>query len=486
MKKEESYGKRQKIGLFAGPLLFAFISFLPVTEGLTVEGKYVLAATAWMAVWWISEAVPLAVTALLPIIIFPIMDVVSMEEAAKPYANPNAFLIMGGFMLAVTLERWNLHKRLALHIILITGTSPDRLVLGFMLATAFLSMWISNTATTMMILPIAIAVIKQIADLIKESEEDAGRFATCLLLSVGYAGAIGGMATLIGTPPNIVFASFVQQQSGIDITFFDWFIYALPIAITFLIISWVFMTKIAFPSPFKELKQGKEMIENEKEDLGPISDGERGIAIVFSLVALAWISRSFLIEQFVPGITDAAIAVIGIILTFVYPVDFKKGVFLNSWDNALKIPWGILLLLGGGLSLANAFIETELADWIGMNLSQLQNMPVMLILFIVVLSVSLLSNITSNTATTSVMLPIAATLGAAMALDDPLALMIATTTAASFAFMLPVAAPPITIIFGSGYVKLTDMVKYGAILQFIAIIIITIFVTFWMPFVWDF
>lgn len=486
----EDYGMRQKIGLFLGPALFLVFLVMPTPAGMTVPAQRTLASTAWIATWWISEAIPIPATSLLPIVLFPLMGIMDAGTSTAPYANTNIFLFMGGFMIAVCIERWNLHRRVALNIISVIGTSPDRLVLGFMVATAFLSMWISNTATTMMMMPIGLAVILQVGTMVQEKRiagidvrQGSFNFGTCLMLSIAYAASIGGIATLIGTPPNIVFASIAEEMFNIVIGFDRWMMYGLPVAAVFLIAAWLYMTRVAYPPKIKEIPGGRQLVEDQLRELGSITREEKLVAMVFGGVALAWITRSFILVHLFPLIHDSVIAMIGAVITFLIPVNLKKGVFLNDWKTAVNIPWGILLLFGGGLSIAAAFTQTGLANWIGMQLSALEGSHMLVIMLTLVALVIYLTEITSNTATTSMMMPVTAAMASAM-LVHPFALMVTAATAASCAFMLPVATPPNAVIFGSGYVKIPDMVKAGVWLNMTGVVVIALVAYLWLPLVW--
>lgn len=484
------FGMRQRIGLFLGPLLFLAALLMPTPAEMSPDAQKVLASTLWIACWWVTEAIPIPVTSLMPIILFPLTGALSVANATAPYANHNVFLFLGGFTVAVCMQRWNLHRRIALHIIYVMGTSPSRLILGFMLATAFLSMWISNTATSMMMVPIGLAVILQVAKIISKQKIEGidvrqghFNFGTCLMLSIAYAASIGGMATLIGTPPNIIFAGVVEEMFEITISFARWFSYGLPISTVFLLIAWQYMVKFAYPPRLKEIPGGRDVVKDELKNLGAVSREEKTIAAVFLFVALAWLSRSFLLEAIFPEINDAAIAITGAVITFLIPVNLKEGRFLNNWSTAVKLPWGILLLFGGGLSLAGAFSETGLAKWIGMRLSAVEELPMILIMFAVVAMVIYLTEFTSNTATTSMMMPIMAAMASAMFIH-PYALMITATTATSFAFMLPVATPPNAVIFGSGYVSIPQMARAGFLLNILGVIMIALAAYLWLPLAW--
>ncbi len=481
------YGPRQRTGLFSGPLVFFLLLFMPTPEGMSPDAQQILAGTAWIAIWWITEAIPIPVTSLLPIILFPMSGAMSVGETTASYANPNVFLFMGGFMIAVCMEKWNLHRRIALLIINLVGTSPNNLILGFMVATGFLSMWISNTATTMMMLPIGLAVIYQVGTLVREQgiegidvRKGKFNFGTCLMLCIGYSASIGGVATLIGTPPNIIFAGAAEEMFGVTIGFAHWMAFGLPISIVFMALAWFYMTRVAYPTNLKDIPGSRQVIRSELKELGPTSKEEKLIAGVFIFVALAWISRAFFLVNYFPMINDALIAVLGAVLTFLIPVNIKKGHFLNDWDTAVKVPWGILLLFGGGLAIAAGFSGSGLAEWIGLQLSILEGSSMLIIMLAVVALVIYLTEITSNTATTSMMMPIMAALAGAMVIH-PYALMVTAATAASYAFMLPVATPPNAVIFGSGYITIPQMVKAGIWLNLLGVAVITMFAYYWLP-----
>lgn len=491
-REPQEYGLRQLIGLFLGPLLFIITLLIPTPEGMSPDARMILAGTAWMAAWWISEAIPIPVTSLLPIVLFPITGAMSVGQVTAPYANPNVFLFLGGFMIAVCMEKWNLHRRIALLIINFVGTSPNRLILGFMAATGFLSMWISNTATTMMMLPIGLAVILQVATLIRErniegidTRKGHFNFGTCLMLCIGYSASIGGVATLIGTPPNIIFAGAAEELFGISIGFAQWMAYGLPISIVFMLVAWFYMTRFAYPSGLAEIPGSREVIRDQLKNLGPTSKEEKLIAAVFIFVALAWISRAFVLDAIFPMINDALIAILGAVITFVIPVNLARGKFLNDWDTATKVPWGILILFGGGLAIAAGFSDSGLAEWIGMRLSVLEGSSMLIIMLAVVTLVVYLTEITSNTATTSMMMPIMAAMAVAMSIH-PYAMMITAATAASYAFMLPVATPPNAVVFGSGYITIPQMARAGMWLNILAVIVITLFAYLWLPLVFRF
>lgn len=473
---------KKNFGLALGPLLFFLILFYFKADGLSAQATAVLATTMWVAIWWITEAIPIEVTALLPIILFPLSGALGLSETGSAYGHKFIFLFVGGFILAIAIEKWQLHKRIALHIIKIVGTSLVNIMLGFMLSTALLSMWISNTATTVMMLPIGMAVIAQMKQ--SESSSLTTNFGKALMLSIAYSASIGGMATLIGTPPNLIFAGVITELYGIEITFLQWFSFGLPISVILLAVCWVYLGKFAFKLKGEQFPGGKALISQQLKELGTMSPEEKSILVVFLLTASAWICRGFLLNKLMPSIDDTIIALISAVLLFLIPSS-KKGEKLMTWKDAVELPWGVLLLFGGGIALAIGFETSGLAEWIGSQLTSLQGLSVFLLLLIIVTVVNFLTEITSNLATTAILLPILAAL--AMVLDiHPFLLLVAATVAASCAFMLPVATPPNALVFGTRYVKMGDLIKTGVWLNLISIVILTLIVYFGLPLIWDF
>jgi solute carrier family 13 (sodium-dependent dicarboxylate transporter), member 2/3/5 len=457
--------------------------------GLSAAGRATTAVAVLMAIWWLTEAIELSATALLPIALFPLLGVRSIREATAPYADPVIFLFLGGFMLGLAMERWGLHKRIALLTILLVGTRPTMMIAGFMLATALMSMWVSNTATAVMMMPIGISVIHLVfARLGREFDKDAlpaagtpgANFATCLMLGIAYAASIGGVGTLIGTPPNVVMKGFIERTYGIEISFIHWMLLGVPLVAVFLPIVWVYLTRIAFPVKIQEIPGGRELMRGELAALGPMKRGEWGVLIVFLCTATLWISRPSLpriqgVGTYFTGLTDEVIAIAAAIALFVIPVNPGKGIFIMDWPTARKLPWGILLLFGGGLSLAAAIQATGVDRWIGSGFTVLQGMAMLIILLAIALVVIYLTEMTSNTAVTTTLMPVLA--GAATGLAvAPGPLLITAALAASFAFMLPVATPPNAIVFGTGYVRLPQMVKAGFWLNIMGAGLVAVFV----------
>jgi sodium-dependent dicarboxylate transporter 2/3/5 len=474
---------KQNIGRILGPLAFFYILFFFHPDGLSVSANAVLASVAWVAIWWVTEAIPIYVTALLPLILFPLTGALSLSETATSYGHKYIFLYMGGFILAIAIEKWNLHKRIALTIINLIGTNIINIILGFMLATAFLSMWISNTAATVIILPIAMAIVYQLNDNPDTEKDENKIFGKALMLAIAYSASIGGISTLIGTPTNLVLAGVVQTTFGKEITFSEWFVLGFPISVLLLFISWVYLTRFAFTFKQKEFPGGRSEITLRLKALGKMEFEEKMVLFIFILTAFAWIARSFLLQRFIPAIDDTIIAMCTVIIMFLLPTRQKEKKLI-TWEDAVKLPWGILLLFGGGLTLAMGFESSGLALWIGGKLSVLQVLPFVLLLLILITIVNFLTELTSNIATTAILLPVLVSLAPVLGVH-PYYLMIAATLAASCAFMLPVATPPNAVVFGSGYLEMADMVKKGFWLNIISILILTVTVYLVLPLVWD-
>lgn len=489
--KKRSYNTPQLIGLFFGPLLFFLTMIFFNPDGLPPEAKAILASTIWIATWWITEAIPIPATSLLPIILFPLSGGLDIGATTSSYGNDTIFLFMGGFMIALTMEKWNLHRRIALTIISLIGTNTERIILGFMIATGFLSMWISNTATAMMMVPIGLAIIYQVSDALKNdhsidtSKENFG-FGKALMLGIAYSASLGGIATLIGTPPNTLLAGAVNEIYGIEITFAQWMLFGVPLAWIFIFVAWFYLVKVAYPQKLKQLPGGNAVIREEKAKLGNASYEEKAVFTVFVLVALAWISRTFLLDAFAPGLemTDAMVGLIAAMILFIIPSKNRQGDHLLDWATAVKLPWGILLLFGGGLAIAAGFTSSGLSEWIGGQLVGLQGVNVLIVVLVVAALVLFLTEITSNTATASMMFPIMASLSVALGIH-PYALMVTAAVAASCAFMLPVATPPNAVVFGSGYLRIPDMAKAGLALNIFGIFFVGLAVFYFLPLVWE-
>lgn len=473
----------QRIGFLLGPLAFTLIFVFFKPEGLSPEARAILASTAWVAIWWITEAIPIAMTALLPIVLFPLSGGLDLSTTTASFGHKYIFLYIGGFIIAIAIEKWNLHKRIALNIINVIGSDIKKIILGFMVATAFLSMWISNTATAVMMLPIGIAIITQLKDNPNTIENETNLFGKALMLAIAYSASIGGVATLIGTPPNLILAGVVSNIYDYDISFLQWFMFGFPVSLILLFICWRYLTLYAFKFKQKEFPGGKAEIKRLMTLLGKTTYEEKMVAIVFGTTAFFWITRSFLFNTLIPQLDDTIIAVVFAIVLFLIPAKNKREK-LMTWDDAVKLPWGILLLFGGGLAIASGFESSGLAVWIGNQMTTFAGMTTIILILLLIAAVNFLTEITSNTATTAMLLPVLAPM--AIIVDiHPFILMVSAAVAASCAFMLPVATPPNAVVFGSGYLRIPDMVSKGFVMNIISIVILTVVVYFLLPILWD-
>jgi sodium-dependent dicarboxylate transporter 2/3/5 len=422
---------------------------------------------AMMAVWWSTEAVPIPATSLLPVLLIPLLGIDSLAKATAPYANPTIFLFLGGFLLGLAMQRWNLHKRIALATLLAVGNQPSRQIAGFMIATAFISMWVSNTATSIMMLPIGLSVIGLLTE--GSAREQSERFATALLLGIAYAASVGGIATLIGTPPNALLAAFLRENHDVHIGFGQWMLLGVPVTAGMLLFTWWWLTRGGF-----RLSGGdsRSMLQQEMAALGPMSRQEKLVALIFTLAALAWIFQPLLAEP-LPGLNDTSIAIGAALLLFLIPANVKERTFLLDWQTANKLPWGVLLLFGGGLSLAGVIGASGLAEWIAQSLGGLDMLPLTLMIGLVALVITFLTEITSNTATAAAFLPLLGALAVAQGLP-PQMLAIPAAIAASCAFMMPVATPPNAIVFGTGEMRIQSMIKAGFALNLFGVFFVTL------------
>jgi len=475
----------RRLGRWAGPTAAALVLLLPAPPGLEPVAQRTGAVAIWMAVWWMTEAVAIPVTSLLPLAAFPALGVLSAADASAPYAQELIFLFMGGFFLAAAMEESGLHRRIALSILSAVGSSPERLVLGFMLATASLSMWISNTATTAMMFPIGLAV----AELFRGEAPKVGfRFGVTLMLGIGYAASIGGVATLIGTPPNAVLAAAAAELIDVEIGFVQWMVVGLPTTAVMLPLGWLLLVRVLHPPGDLE-GDAAAVIAGERAALGPIRPAETRVAIVFTLTALAWLARAPKafgdvvipgIATFAPQVRDSSIAMAAALVLFLLPGGDGSGRRLLEWERARRIPWGVLVLFGGGLSLARAMDLSGLSAWIGSGVAELGALPLPLVLLAVALLFVVLTEITSNAATATMAMPLL--VGSAAAMGMPaLPLMVTAGLAASMAFMLPVATPPNAIVFGADYLEIRHMVRAGVWMNLLAVGIVTLVAVFLLP-----
>jgi len=463
----------RKIGLVLGLFLFFYSLFSTPPANMSEQAWITAGVGMLMVVWWTTQVLPLSVTSLLPIILFPLIGISSVREATLPYVNPVIFLLLGGFIIATALQRWQLHRRLALTILHLVGSHPHSIVGGFMIVSAFLSMWISNTATTIMMLPIAISLAQVMLE--GQSKEAANKFTVCLMLGIAYAASIGGLGTLIGTPPNAMVAAFMTQTYGINIGFAQWMSFGLPVVFILVPIAWLLLTRLVFTFDLGHNETAAGVVDCELEALGPMTIPEKRTAIVFVFIALAWVTRPFL--QQIPGLAalnDTIIAVVGAVSLFLIPSGEKqqKNTRLLDWSTAKGIPWGVLLLFGGGLSLAAMISSSGLAAWLGTVLSVLTSFHVFTLMLSIVAMVVFLTELTSNTATTATLLPVLGGIATAAYLE-PMLLIAPMALAASCAFMLPVATAPNAIVFGSGKVSIPQMARAGFCLNLVVITLIT-------------
>ena len=485
---------RRTVGFWLGLLLFALLLSAPAPEGMTPSAQRMAATVVLMGCWWVGESLPLGVTALVPLVAYPMLRIMPSKVVAPNYTNHYVFLLLGGFFIALAMQRWNLHTRIALGIIRLVGASARRLVLGFMLATGFLSMWISNSASAMMMMPIGLGLVIKIEQMqSRTTARSAANFGACMMLGIAYAANIGGVGTLVGTFPNLVFAGMFKEHfpAAPEITFVEWLKVGLPFAAMFIPIMWACMVFGVLPIRGKVVENAGAIIRSEIAKLGRMCRGEALVLAVFVNTALLWIFRSeiHMGSLIIPGWTnllgvadyvhDATIAMAMGILCFILPVDRKNGVSLLAWADAKKAPWDIVLLFGGGFAIAAGFEHSGLTEWIGGHLGGLRGVPIPIIIAAIALLMTFLTEATSNTGTTTMMLPVlAATAGA---LDvNPLLLMLPATICASCAFMLPIATPPNAIVFASGRVSLIQMGKTGFLLNLATVLFVTAFIYFWV------
>lgn len=504
--------RNRLIGLFLGPALGVLI-FLLMPADIGVWPRLIAGTAVLMAVWWMTEAIPIPATSLLPLVVFPVFIPaaetpegagVSVSAVGASYGADTIFLFMGGFMLALAMQRWNLHRRIALTVLAAMGSKTANLIAGFMIATGFLSMWVSNTATAVMMLPIGISVLMLVQRYATGAEAQAvdadlsdaelgqdpaemdesqlqkltrSNFGTALMLGIAYAASIGSLGTLIGTPPNTLLAGFMRENHDLTIGFGQWMLVGMPIAVLLMAACWFVLTKVLFKPEIAEIQGGQELIRAEKAKLGRMSSGEKRVLALFVLAALAWVSVP-LVSEYVFGldsapIADAGIAIVVGILLFLLPAggDAQRGVRLLDWESAIQLPWGVLLLFGGGLALSKQFGDSGLSDWIGEQVAGMGGIPVVVLVAVATLGILFLTEMTSNTATAATFLPVAS--GVAMGTGiDPLMLCAPVALAATCAFMLPVATPPNAIAYGSGYVSIGQMVKGGIWINLIAAVLI--------------
>lgn len=460
----------------AGLVLFALLFFFN-PFGLEEKAARVIAVAALMITWWIAEAFPMPAVALVPIVLFPLLGIATTNATAAPYGNEVIFLFMGGFMIGLAIEKWNLHKRIALSIVKVTGTSGNRIVLGFVMATGLISMWLSNTATTMMMFPIAISVIKVIGE--GRSEKDMRNFSLCLMLAIAYASNFGGVATIIGTPPNVAYVSYMNKRFGQEISFFDWMVVCLPIALLLMLSLYLVTVKLLFRNNIASSAETRQLIARELQQLGPMRLPEKRVLAIFLCTAALWITRDLINQLGIVKIDDNMIAIFGALLLFVLPSGEAKGKLLE-WSDTKNMQWGILLLFGGGITLANAMEKAGLMDMLGKWISTFSGTDTLMLLMVVVTVSIFISEVMSNIAQVIVFAPVVT--GIAMAAGiNPYVLGVGMTLAASCASMMPMGTPPNAIVFASGHIRMKDMMKAGLVMNIIAIILIGLFCYLLLP-----
>ena len=465
--------------ILLGPLTFIiFYFFIGPLEGMSIESFAIFCSVLWIAIWWINEAVPIPITSLLPLLLFPLTGGLDLATTSSAYGNKIIFFYMAGFFLAIAMEKWNLHKRIALLIIFIVGTNKKRMILGFMIASALLSMFLSNTSTSIMMLPIGIAIASQVSSRKNLSNSNFGKV---LMLGIAYSASIGGFATLFGTPPNLILQSNVEQFFGYKLDWEEWFIMAFPLSISLLLICWIYLSNFSYDITSSS-NINKNIIHHKLKQLGKIKYEELIVLIIFFLFIISLIFKRK-IEVYIPFIDDTIIAIFYAVVLFLFKSQDEKEKIID-WEDSVKLPWGIIILFGGGLSVAAAMQESGLALWFGEKVYLLNDFSILLIIFLLVLAVNFLTEITSNLATVSMILPILASVSVSLGVN-PLIIMISATIAASCAFMLPVATPPNAVVFGSGYLKIKDMIRTGLFMNLISIIIVSLYVYYILPLIWD-
>jgi sodium-dependent dicarboxylate transporter 2/3/5 len=482
MEQAGGRGIAAKIGLAAGPIVFILVLLSPI-EGLSQEAKIVLGLALWMASWWVTAAIPIYATALLPIAVLPASGALNITDVVVPYADRIIFLFMGGLLLAKAVEKSGAHKRFALGIVSLFGTRPKYVVAGFMVVTGVLSAWMSNTATAMVMIPIAAAVVALVPD-----ERQRSRFGVCLILAVAYSASLGGMATLVGTPPNAVFASLSRSLADVDVSFFDWMKIGVPASALSLFVAWLYMVHVGARVDGAVIAGGRELVRGMLAGLGKMSGQEKAAVALFAAAAVAWITRGLVWGHLAPGVDDAVIAIAAAMFAFIIPAKSRdepaKRKPLLDWESASKIPWGVLILVGGGLSLAGAFSATGLDAWLAGNLSFLGGMHYLVVVLMIAGVTIFISEMISNTATVALLIPVAASLSGTLGID-PLLLMAPVAVATAYGFMMPVGTPPNAIAFASGYVTAPRMARVGVALDVIGIMLVSVITAILVPLVWS-
>jgi sodium-dependent dicarboxylate transporter 2/3/5 len=481
VENNKATSRKPILALLVGPILFLLILFIdPLRLGM--EPNRVLAVGVWMITWWILEAIPMPAVAIMPLVLFPLLGIAKISEAAAPYANEVVFLFMGGFMIGLGIEKWNLHRRIALSIVSLTGTGGNRIIMGFILSSGFISMWLSNTATTMMMYPIAASVISVV--FAKHTDGKGARnFALCIMLSIAYASNFGGVGTIIGTPPNVAYVSFISKKFGYDIPFFNWMLVSLPVALVLLLSLYVVLIKM-FPNRLLADRDMGNMIEYELKALGPISLPEKRVLAIFLTTAFLWIFRDLINKLELFKLDDNMIAVFGALLMFIVPAGHQQAPQekILSWADTSKMAWGILLLFGGGITLAAALEKAGLIGMLGNWLAGFSGSSLLLLIIVIATLSIFISEVMSNVAQVIVFAPVVTGIATAIG-ADPLSLGLPMTLAASCASMMPMGTPPNAIVFSSGHIRLKDMIKVGLVMNLISILLIVASAYFILPYV---
>jgi len=467
------------VGLIMGPFVFLILLNLPV-ELISKTGDSLIAVACWMVIWWITEAVSISVTALLPLLLFPLLNIMSIGEVGSNYGSPIVFLFFGGFIMAMALEKVNLHKRIALNIIKLTGTTPNKVILGFMIATAVLSMWISNTASTVVMLPIAISVIKLLMDDADGFTKEDKNFALSVMLGIAFSANAGGIATVIGTPPNSVLIGLLENEYNIEISFLKWMTFGLPFSIIMVGTCYLVLVKLMFPNKNLKFNASKDVIQNELKKLGATSGKEKMVLWIFAITITLWVFR-VLINSIFPslGLTDTMISIFAAISLFAIPYNFKKSDFIIEWSDTKNLAWGILILFGGGLALAKGMAVSGIVDLVTTTIAA-SDISIIMTAALLIFLMLFMTELMSNVALVAVLAPVVA--GIAIGLEIPiLHLLIPVTIASSCAFMLPMATPPNAIVFASGFIKVHEMARVGIILNLIAVVFLVLMFQFVIP-----
>lgn len=478
----KNYPLTKRIAFLLGPILCALILWLPFTL-INEQIDPVIAVAVWMILWWITEAVSISVTALLPLALFPLLGILDIKSVASNYANPIVYLFFGGFVIALALEKVKLHKRIALSILKITGTKANGIILGFMIATAGMSMWISNTASTVVMLPIAVSVIGLLINDADGFTKKDQNFALAIMLGIAFSANIGGMATLIGTPPNSVMLAFLNEQYQIDIGFFQWMIMGVPFSIIMLAIAYFFIVYVFYPNRLGTISASGNIIQTELDKLGRITKAEKIVLAIFILTAASWILRGP-INSWFPNLklTDTTIAMVAAVAMFVVPLDLKKGSFPLQWEDTSRLPWGILVLFGGGLALASGLTQAGFIDMIGEYMAGKAHWSIWIITLVLIILMLFMTELMSNVALVTILIPLV--VGIAIGLDMPILYMVVPVTlAASCAFMLPMATPPNAIVFASGHIKVHEMARIGVVLNVISVLLLMVVANYIVPLV---